>query len=74
MSSEDILLDSKGNHFARSGVYRIYRVAERFPDLSAAVDYHEKFLQLDEVVQNRLLAYCRIREAEEAALLMRGMM
>lgn len=70
--SKDVLRDGSGNLFARSGAYRIMRVCERFPDLDKANEYIRKFSELDPEEQNNFLAYCRIRELEEAE--MRGIL
>lgn len=48
------------------------RCCERFPDLDKAVEYVEKFAALEPDIQNNFLAYCRIRELEEAE--MRGIL
>lgn len=48
------------------------RVCERFPDLDKANEYIRKFSELEPEEQNNFLAYCRIRELEEAE--MRGIL
>jgi len=45
------------------------RCCERFPDIDKVVEYVKKFSELEPEVQNNFLAYCRIRENEEAALM-----
>jgi len=57
-----------GNVLGRTALYRIMRVAERFPDIEKAADYFEKFMALEPDVQANFLAYCRIREEEDALL------
>lgn len=69
---QSILLDQQDKPLARSEQYLILRLLERFGDFKNLVKAFEDFYDLDPDWVSHLIAYEKIREAEESALSMRS--
>lgn len=69
---QSILLDSKEKPLARSEQYLVLRLIERFGDVKSLVKSFDSFYDLDPDWVSHLIAYEKIREAEETALSLRS--